>query len=122
MEDQTVEVTEAELEIMKVLWNSKTPIALQAVCDAIIDRHWKYTTVATMLTRLVKKNAVSFDKKGNMKYYYAVLQEEAYKKAQTKNLITKLYHGSVKQLAVSLFQSGNLSEAEIEEIKHLIDM
>lgn len=122
MKNRAFEITESELKVMKVLWKCNEPIMLQQVCDALINKKWKYTTISTMLVRLGEKGAVSYDRKGRIKYYYAVVKEEEYKKFETKNLISKLYGGSVKKLAVSLLQGGEMSEDEIEEIKNLIDL
>ncbi|WP_312048176.1 hypothetical protein [Anaerotignum sp.] len=44
------------------------------------------------------------------------------KQSQTKNLISKLYDGSVKNLAVSLFKAGEMSADDIEEIKKMFNL
>ena len=122
MTNKAFEISEAELEVMKVLWKNKGPMALQGICDALITKEWKYTTISTLLSRLVEKGAVQYDKKGKTNYYFSNIKEEDYKQLQTKTLVSKLYDGSVKKLAVSLFKNGELSKADIDEIKEMFDL
>ncbi|WP_110943065.1 BlaI/MecI/CopY family transcriptional regulator [Inediibacterium massiliense] len=48
--------------------------------------------------------------------------KDDYKQLQTKNLTSKLYDGSVKNLAVSLFKAGEMSADDIEEIKKMFNL
>lgn len=57
-----------------------------------------------------------------MNYYTLVLDKESYTKSQTKSFVQKLYNGSVKDLAVSLFQSGEMTKEDIEELRRLFDL
>ena len=108
---------ESELEIMKILWKATKPITSVEIGEAVSYRNWKKTTIATFLTRLAEKGAILADKQGKLYYYTALINEKDYRKSQTKNLITSLYHGSVKELAVSLFEDEKMSLEDIEELK-----
>lgn len=108
---------ESELEIMKVLWKETKPVTSVEICRAVADRNWKKTTVSTFLTRLTEKGAILAEKQGKLYYYTALISEKAYRKSQTKNLIRSLYNGSVKELAVSLFEDEKMSSKDIEELK-----
>ena len=48
--------------------------------------------------------------------------EEEYKKQQTKNFISKLYNGSVKNLVASLFENEQISDEELLEIKKMFNL
>lgn len=116
------EISEAELEIMKVLWAQHTPMSVQDICDAMDNKTRKYSTVATLLGRMVKKSAVEAEKKGYLYYYCPLLDEEEYKAAQAKKLVSKLYDGSAKKLVVSLFENEALADDDIAELKKLFDL
>ena len=47
-----IAVSEAELEIMKALWNSDKPLNSIEIGEAVKAQEWKKTTIATFLTRL----------------------------------------------------------------------
>ena len=117
MAKEAVSISDAELEIMKVVWKQRAPVATHSIIEAVAHKEWKRTTISTLLTRLVEKGALSAEKQGNSYAYTPLITEKAYRKAQTKNLIQTLYNGSVRDLAVSLFEGGGLSEADIDELR-----
>ena len=116
------EISESEFEIMKVLWVKNVPMSVQDVCDEMINKEWKYSTVATLLGRMVGKGAIEGKKKGYLYYYTPVRDEKEYKISQTKNFVSKLYDGSVKNLVVSLFENKEMSDEDIAELKKLFDL
>lgn len=121
MSETNISIGDSELEIMKVLWSAKEPMTSVMIGEAVKNRHWKKTTIATFLARLVEKGAVSAEKTGKLYYYTPIISAKAYRKAQTKNLIKSLYNGSVRDFAVSFFQEQRLSEEDIKELKALFD-
>lgn len=114
---KNINIGDAELEIMKVIWKAKEPITSLEIGKAVEEKGWKKTTIATFLTRLVEKGALSAEKQGKLYYYMAEISEREYRKSQTKNLIKTLYGGSVREFAVSLFEEQSLSEQDIEELR-----
>jgi len=122
MPKKTNEISEAELEIMKILWANGNPLNAQEVCDTLVNKEWTYSTVSTLFGRMVEKGAVTYEKRGRFYYYSPTISEDEYKQLQTKNFIANLYDGSVKKLAVSLFKTGDLSTADVEEIKKMFNL
>ena len=118
---KNISIGDAELEIMKVIWKSKEPITSLDIGKEVEDKGWKKTTIATFLTRLVEKGALSAEKQGKLYYYTPVITEKEYKKSQTKNLIKTLYNGSVRDFAVSFFEEQNLSDEDIQELKAIFE-
>ena len=116
-----ISIGSAELEIMKVIWKSKPPITSLDIGKEVEDRGWKKTTIATFLTRLVDKGALSAEKQGKLYYYAPLITEKEYRKSQTKNLIKALYNGSIKDFAVSFFEEQKLSDKDIQELKAIFE-
>ena len=116
-----INIGEAELEIMKVLWQAKEPVNTQYINEAVEKRGWKRTTISTFLTRLIQKEAVLSEKRGKSYYYSPLISQKDYRKWQTKNLITNLYNGSVKDFALSLFEEEKLSDKDIKELRAIFD-
>lgn len=114
---KNINIGDAELEIMKVIWKAKEPITSLEIGKAVEEKGWKKTTIATFLTRLVEKGALSAEKQGKLYYYLSEISEREYRKSQTKNLIKTLYGGSVREFAVSLFEEQSLSDQDIEELR-----
>ena len=120
MTSRNITVGEAELEIMKVIWAQDEPINTLQIGEAVEERGWKRTTISTFLTRLVEKGALSSEKRGKQYYYSALVSKEEYTKSQTGNLIKNLFGGSIKAFAASLFESDELSDDDIRELKAII--
>lgn len=116
------EISGAELTVMQILWKNNRAMRVQEVCDNLQSQHWEYRTVATLLMRMKEKGAVTMKKINNVNYYTPVLDKETYTKMQTKTFVQKLYNGSVKDLAVSLFRSDEMSKEDIEEIRKLFNL
>ena len=122
MPDKNFNISEAELEIMQVLWREKEPLSAQDVLKQLKNKKWKYSTIATLFGRMVEKGTVTYDKQGRFFYYTPVVLEEEYKAHQTKNFISKLYNGSVKNLVASLFENEQISDDELLEIKKMFNL
>ena len=118
---RNISIGDAELEIMKVIWKSKEPITSLDIGKAVEDKGWKKTTIATFLTRLAEKGALSAEKQGKLYYYTPLITEREYRKSQTKNLIKTLYNGSVRDFAVSFFEEQKLSDKDIQELKAIFE-
>ncbi len=118
---KNISIGDAELEIMKVIWRAKKPITSLDIGQEVADRGWKKTTIATFLTRLVEKGALSAEKQGKLYYYTPLISEKKYRKSQTKNLIQTLYNGSVKEFAVSFFKEQTLSDSDIQELRAIFE-
>lgn len=117
----TINLGEAELEIMKVVWKADEPIGSTAIGKAVEEKGWKRTTIATFLARLVEKGALSAERRGKAWYYTPILTAKAYKKSQVKSLIKNLFDGSAQNLIASLFEEEPFSEKEIEELKSIFE-
>ena len=121
MTSGNINIGEAELEIMKVLWTAGEPVNTQYINEAVEEKGWKRTTISTFLTRLVDKGAISSEKRGKLYYYTPIITQKDYRKSQTKNFIMSVYNGSVKDLAVSLFENETLSDDDIKELRAIFE-
>lgn len=119
---KTNEISGAELEVMQILWKNNRPMRVQDVCDELEEGKWEYRTVATLLIRMKEKGAVECEKRDKVNYYTPLLDKDTYTKSQTKTFVQKLYNGSVKDLAVSLFRSEEMTKEDIEEIRKMFDL
>ncbi len=118
---KNINIGEAELEIMKVIWKAKKAMTSVEIGLAVEDKGWKKTTIATFLTRLSEKGALKAEKQGKLYYYTPVIAEKEYRRSQVKNLIKTLYNGSAKEFALSLFDEKKLSEKDIDELSAIFN-
>lgn len=119
---KTPNISSSELEVLQVLWEANRPLKIREVCDRLQNTDWKYNTVGTFLQRLEEKGAVAAAAEGRTKCYTPLIDKQDYTQEQTKSLVSRLYNGSVKDLAVSLFRSDDMTAEDIAEIRKMFDL
>ena len=113
------QVSDYELELMKIIWvNGGTALYVEIV-KALEDRGmpWTKNTIITLLSRLVKKGFLKKCKTGFRNQYIAIVSESDYQETQTKVLLDKFYEGNAKGLVSTLIEKDLLSTDDIEDIK-----
>ncbi|MHC4461937.1 MAG: BlaI/MecI/CopY family transcriptional regulator [Planctomycetota bacterium] len=111
-----MKLTEAEWLIMNVLWD-KYPAKAREVAERLPDRvSWAYTTIKTMLTRLVEKKAVSEAKKGNTSFYEPILLRHQARQTALRTLLTQAFDGAFGPLMHFLVEDQNLTARQRKEL------
>lgn len=112
-----VKISDAESEVMKVLWVSKMPMTERNILDALdVGSDWSPTTIKTLLKRLLDKGAVRREKK-EVFYYYPVLDEADFAKVRTVDLLNKVFGGNAKNLVSAMLNQDMISADDIDELK-----
>ncbi len=116
------ELGDAELEVLKVLWD-EGPAVVREVMNRLhqCGREVAYTTVLTFLTRLEQKGYVRSDKSGLAYLYTPVVSRERVTKSRLRNLMDQLYDGAAAPMVLHLIRSERFSTHEIEQLHDLID-
>lgn len=117
-----VSISEAESEVMQVLWRQGDAMPAEQVVKALVSAHrWQEATVKTLLNRLLKKGAVSAQKDGRRYLYSAILQREQWVTSESKSLLDRLFGGRVAPLVAHFGSQRKLSKSDIEELTRLIE-
>jgi BlaI family penicillinase repressor len=116
------QITESELEVMKILWEFGKATSSQIVERLTETTEWKPKTIQTLITRLVNKGAVGAEKINSKSFiYYPIVSEEQYKSCANKSFLQKLYNGSVNLMLASFVKEQKLSKKDLEFLKQLLD-
>ena len=116
------QISESELEVMKILWQLKSATSAQIVEELIKTTEWKPKTIQTLITRLVSKEAVEVDKRNKKSYiYFPKINEEEYKTFASTSFIETLYNGSVNMMIANFIKSKKMSKEDIKELRNLLD-
>src|SRR5260221_1701932 len=80
-------ISDAELVVMKVVW-SQPPVTANQVVNALEKRsEWKPKTIQTLLSRLVRKHALAFEKKGREYLFRPFTNAEEFAQAASPSLL-----------------------------------
>lgn len=117
------QVSEAELDIMKIVWAGDSPILFASIMKELESRGrtWQKNTVITLLSRLMEKGFLKAKKIGRRNEYTPLVSEEEYQTVQTRNFVNRIFEGKVKGLVSNLIQSDDLTEEEYQELKMLLE-
>lgn len=110
-------LSETEMEVMEVIWNSSTPMTVAQIQDLFAAKEWKTSTVSTLLKRLIDKRFLTKTMRGKVNYYEPAIPWEEYKKYETKSFLHRLYNGKVKNFFAALVDDDELSQDDINELK-----
>lgn len=121
MPKQKIKPTEAELEILQVIWN-KGPSTVREINDELNkSRNTGYTTTLKLLQIMTGKGLVTRTKDGRNHIYSAAVKQDATQKQLLDKLLTGVFGGSAKQLVMEALGNHKTSPEELEEIKKYID-
>ncbi|MGB8451215.1 MAG: BlaI/MecI/CopY family transcriptional regulator [Anaerocolumna sp.] len=62
---------------MKVIWNNQVPIGTGKIIEVLVEeKNWSRSTVQVLLSRLEERGFIECQKKGRLKYYIPLIEEE----------------------------------------------
>ncbi len=117
-----MEPTDAELRILQVLWDGG-PATVREVQDRLGGERGSrsYTNYLKLLQNLHEKGLVSRDESGRAHVYEAAVPREPIQRRVLDDVIDKAFGGSAARLVVRALSDEQMSEAEREEIRALLD-
>lgn len=120
IENSTVNLTNAEEQLMQHLWKLKTAF-MKDLLDAYDDPKPATTTVATLLKRMTDKRFVAYNEVGNAREYYPLVKKTDYFSKHVNGLIRNFFGDSAAQFASFFTTETGLSKEELKELRKLID-
>ena len=119
MNDLAGRISDAELEVMKVLWEARRDLPVTVIREKLQERKgWEPTTIKTLVSRLAGKGVISQEKCGVF-YYKPLVTEQEYNEWVTNNLVDKVYQGNVKNLIAALVNSDGLTPEDLKELREM---
>lgn len=113
-------LTDAELDIMRVLWQNGEGLRAGQIVKLLSEtRSWKTQTAHVLLNRLEEKGFVSADRSGYFHTYNSAITEKEYFASESDAFLRRL-GGSVKATVASLIDAGDISDTELSELEALI--
>ena len=114
-------LAKSEWQIMNALWKHHPATARELTEHLPDDVQWAYTTIKTMLTRLVAKKAVSERKRGNTSVYEPLVSRQKARRSALSSLLNEAFDGAVEPLLNFLVDDRKLSKKQREELVKILD-
>lgn len=105
---------------MQVLW-SRAPLSAEEIIDQLSrksNRHPK--TVKTLLNRLIKKKALTFQKEGRSYLYRPAVTERECVAAESQSFLQRVFGGALTPMLAHFVRQRKLSEKELQELEQIL--
>ena len=118
MSQETVKLFDSELKVMGVLWK-EGDVPAKYIADVLNkELGWNKNTTYTLIKRCMKKGAIERSEPNFV--CHALIPKEDVQEAETKELIDKIYDGSVDKLFAALIGRKKLSAEQIDKLKQIV--
>lgn len=114
-------ISDAEYQVMKVIWGN-APISTNEVVEKLeMITAWKPKTIQTLLSRLVKKGALDYQKESRVFVYTPRVQESEMLERESDTFLKRFYDGALNSMIVNFLERDKLSEDDMNELKQILE-
>ena len=115
-----VELTGAEWPVMKVIWETE-PCTAPAVQDRLHESTgWTYSTVRTLMDRMVAKGILKARKEGKATIYNSAVTRRQAQRSELLYALKHAFNGALAPMVQCLLESKDLDEDELAKIEALL--
>jgi BlaI family transcriptional regulator, penicillinase repressor len=116
-----VKLSDAEWTVMNAVWQGH-PASVRDVWERVqSETGWAYTTVKTVLERLVEKNALAAQKRANSYLYTPKVSRKDARRSALQSLVAKAFDGTVGSLLHHLVVEEKLTKRDRERLAAMLD-
>ncbi|MBF0105710.1 MAG: BlaI/MecI/CopY family transcriptional regulator [Deltaproteobacteria bacterium] len=113
-------LTRTELELMNALWSLGEGTVRDILGVLPHERNMAYTSAATIIKILEKKNYVKSQKKEKAHIFYPVIKKSDYEQNTIQHVVHHVFDGTPVNLVKRLLEDSKLSTEERQKIKNMI--
>jgi BlaI family penicillinase repressor len=115
------QISEAELVVMRVIWN-QSPATANQVVQALRDQtHWKPKTIHTLLSRLRRKGALAHTRLGREYLFRPLVAAADYAHDASRSFLGRVFGGEIAPFLACFLEREELTAREIQELRRLLD-
>lgn len=112
--------TEAEMEILQVLWE-RGPSTVREVHESVNEpRGMAYTTTLKVMQVMHEKGLVTRDDSERSHRFSAAIERDHTRQSAVKQLIERVFGGSAHELVLSALGAAKVRPDELQQIKELL--
>jgi BlaI family penicillinase repressor len=120
MPASNVELTEAEWAVIKAVWETE-PCTAPVIQEKLFKpTGWHYSTVRTLMDRMVAKGVLKAKKEGKLTIYKSVVTRAQAQSGELFYTLKHAFNGALTPMVQCLLDSKHLNTAELAELESLI--
>lgn len=114
------ELTRAEWAVIKAIWEQEPCTAPEIQEKLLKQTGWAYSTVRTLMDRMVAKGLLTSEKVRNATLYRSAITREQAQRGQAMYALKQAFNGALTPMVQCLIDSRNISASELAELEALI--
>ncbi len=115
-----IKLAKTEEQLIKHLWKLEKGY-MKDLVEEFPHPKPAYTTIATILSRMVEKGYIGFIQRGKVREYFPKLKKAEYFGKYFNQIVHNFFNDSTAQFASFFASKSDLSLEQLEELKNLID-
>jgi len=120
MAKRNYELTEGEWAIIQAVWDNE-PCAAPTVQEEIeAQKNWTYSTVKTMMDRMVAKGLLKPEKIRNLILYRSAITRRQAQKSEIMRTVKRAFDGALTPMMQFLLDNNRLSKEQLGELETMI--
>jgi BlaI family transcriptional regulator, penicillinase repressor len=121
MSKPTVELTESEWSVIKAVWETE-PCTAPVIQDKLFKpTGWHYSTVRTLMDRMVAKGVLRAKKAGKLTIYQSAVTRAQAQRGELFYALKHAFNGALTPMVQCLLESKDLNATELAELELLIN-
>lgn len=120
---KSLQISEAEWQVMKVLWKCPGLCASQVTLEVSRENNWSDGTTRTYIRRLIDKGALKYEQDkadSRIYYYFPIIDEKIALESESKSFLKRILKGNAGIVLASLIEETELSDKEITELENIL--
>jgi BlaI family penicillinase repressor len=117
---RSIRISEAEWEVMDVVWE-QAPVAASTIVAALEPkRQWTLATVRTLLRRLVRKGALAQQSEGKRFVYRPRISKEECVRRESDSFMDRVLGRAPAATLLHLVSKADLSREDLQELRRIL--
>jgi predicted transcriptional regulator len=120
MSKSAIELTEAEWTIIKAVWANE-PCTAPGIQEKLKRKtRWSYSTVRTLMDRMVAKGLLVAEKEGKVTLFKSAVTREQAQRSELLYALKHAFNGALTPMVQCLLDTEELTADELAEIESLV--
>ena len=114
------ELTEAEWEIIQVVWEHEPCAAPEVQEELVARKKWTYSTVKTLMDRMVAKGLLTTERIRNLMLYRTAIRRQEAQRGELMRTVKRAFGGAFTPMMQFMLESDTLSRKELDALQDMI--
>ena len=120
MAEKNYELTEAEWAIIQTVWENE-PCAAPTIQEELEgQKSWHYSTVKTLMDRMVTKGLLTTERIRNLILYRSAITRTEAQTGEIMRAVKRAFDGALTPMMQFLLDENHLSQKQLAELQALI--